>query len=441
MNKKITVNLAVAIAIIAMTVTFVITMLLAMRLFDNTVSSVRAKEVMYNKIAEIDKSVRANYNGEINNDTLNDMLSAGYLAGLNDKNAVYYTAKQYLELQGVQSGRVIGIGADVAKDVSGYARIVRVYKNSTASEAAFAKNWFITRIADKDVKSLTQSQINSRLRGEEGTSVSLTVTDLTGAEHAVELQRRKYDAPSIEYSVPNGSEVGYLKIITFNTNTAKEVKAAADAMKAAAKPVQALVIDVRNNTGASLSDAMDVVNVLCPVGPIASQKNKDGSVKLLATSDNQELGLPVAVLVNANTSYGAELLAVSVRDFGIGRVVGVKTAGKGTVQCSPVALSDGSAIIYTIGTLLDKNGVSFDGTGVSPDVEIALKADEETNFYALTMETDPQIQRGFEAAEALLGQHGAQSGSAGSAASSSAAPAPSAPQPAAPASSAAAPAA
>ena len=113
MNKKITVNLALAIAIIAMTVTFVITMLLSMNLFDRTVSNVRAKEVMYNKVAEIDKNVRANYYGEINNDSLYDYLCAGYIAGIGDKNATYYTAKQYMELQGIQNGQVIGVGVDV----------------------------------------------------------------------------------------------------------------------------------------------------------------------------------------------------------------------------------------------------------------------------------------------------------------------------------------
>ena len=85
MNKKITVNLAVAIAIIAMTVTFSVTMLLSMRMFDNTVSSVREKETMYNKISEIDKAVRTGYYGEINEDTLMDYLAAGYLTGTGDK--------------------------------------------------------------------------------------------------------------------------------------------------------------------------------------------------------------------------------------------------------------------------------------------------------------------------------------------------------------------
>lgn len=82
MNKKITVNLAVAIAILAMTVTFVVTMILSTQIFNSTVSSVRQKQVMYNNIAEIDKAVRANYYGEINDTTLYDMMGAGYMAGI-----------------------------------------------------------------------------------------------------------------------------------------------------------------------------------------------------------------------------------------------------------------------------------------------------------------------------------------------------------------------
>ena len=89
MNKKITVNLAVAIAIIAMTVTFVVTMILSMQLFNRTVSGVREKEIMYNKLSEMDKSARENYYGEIVDDTLYDYIAAGYVTGMGDKDARY----------------------------------------------------------------------------------------------------------------------------------------------------------------------------------------------------------------------------------------------------------------------------------------------------------------------------------------------------------------
>jgi len=154
--------------------------------------------------------------------------------------------------------------------------------------------------------------------------------------------------------------------------------------------VDGVVFDVRNNTGGNLTNAMHVIDYLCPVGPIASQQNKDGTVTTLETSDASEVELPMVVLVNGNTSYAAELFATSIREFEKGRVVGTRTACKGTIQCRPVALSDGSAFSYTVGLLLSKNGATFNGTGISPDVEASLSAEEEANFYNFTVDTDPQ---------------------------------------------------
>ena len=113
-------------------------------------------------------------------------------------------------------------------------------------------------------------------------------------------------------------------------------------------------------------------------------------------------------LVNGNTSYAAELFATSIREFEKGRVVGTRTAGKGTIQCRPVALSDGSAFSYTVGLLLSKNGATFNGTGISPDVEASLSAEEEANFYNFTVDTDPQILRAFEVVDTLTGRNDIQ---------------------------------
>ena len=114
MNKKITVNLAVAIAIIAMTVTFVVTMILSMQRFQPDRQRRARKEIMYNKLSgDGQKSARENYYGEIVDDTLYDYIAAGYVTGMGDKDARYYTAKQYLEYLNQQNGVVMGVGADV----------------------------------------------------------------------------------------------------------------------------------------------------------------------------------------------------------------------------------------------------------------------------------------------------------------------------------------
>ena len=114
MNRKISVGMAVSIVILAMTVTFSITMLVAMRLFDSTVSSVKEKESMYNKIAEVDRYVRSNDYYPIDETTLYDRLTAGYLLGTGDKYARYFSATAYTELMNTQNGTLIGIGVELA---------------------------------------------------------------------------------------------------------------------------------------------------------------------------------------------------------------------------------------------------------------------------------------------------------------------------------------
>ena len=422
MNKKISVNLALAIAIIAMTVTFSVTMILSQQMFNKTVASVREKEIMYENLAEIDRDVRSNYYGEINDETLYDMIATGYMAGIGDSNARYYTAAQYLEYLNVQSGAVVSVGVDVVKDpTTNYARVIRVYADSPAQEAGIQKNWYITKIDGTSVQSLSADRISSLLSGDAGTNVTLTMLNTTAEEQTVTIQRRQYDTPSIEWQMVGSQGVGYVRFINFVDSTAEELTEAVEQMQQSETGLKALILDVRNNAGGSLDK-------LCPVGPIASRLNSDGSKDLIATSDANEVDVPMVVLANSGTSAGAELLAVSVRDFGKGRIVGTTTAGKGSIQCDPVRLSNGAAVSYTIGMLLTGKEESFDGTGVSPDVEISLKAEEERNFYDLTPDTDSQIQKAVETAGALLNSTSSQT-SGDSAASSSAAESVSEPAP------------
>ena len=208
--------------------------------------------------------------------------------------------------------------------------------------------------------------------------------------------------------MPEGTTTAYFWINAFNSKTVDELKAYFERWQEESVVVDGVVFDVRNNTGGNLTNAMHVIDYLCPVGPIASQQNKDGTVTTLETSDASEVELPMVVLVNGNTSYAAELFATSIREFEKGRVVGTRTAGKGTIQCRPVALSDGSAFSYTVGLLLSKNGATFNGTGISPDVEASLSAEEEANFYNFTVDTDPQILRAFEVVDTLTGRNDIQ---------------------------------
>ena len=205
MNRKISVGMAVSIVILAMTVTFSITMLVAMRLFDSTVSSVKEKESMYNKIAEVDRYVRSNDYYPIDETTLYDRLTAGYLLGTGDKYARYFSATAYTELMNTQNGTLIGIGVELAVDQSGYAKVIKVYDESPAKEAGIQVGNYITAVDGTDVKSMSSvDAIQTRLRGESGTTVNVTWLDSEAAEHTADLTHSGYSSTTVDYQMVQG---------------------------------------------------------------------------------------------------------------------------------------------------------------------------------------------------------------------------------------------
>ena len=112
---------------------------------------------------------------------------------------------------------------------------------------------------------------------------------------------------------------------------------------------------------------------------------------------------PMVCIVNGSTAGGAELFANALRKMGGATLLGSTTAGQGVVLSDPQSLSDGSAIIITVGLLLDNEGQSWNGTGLTPDVDAALTSDEQNSYYDFTVDTDPQIQRALSAVQTQAG--------------------------------------
>ena len=400
MNRKISVGMAVSIVILAMTVTFSITMLVAMRLFDSTVSSVKEKESMYNKIAEVDRYVRSNDYYPIDETTLYDRLTAGYLLG--DKYARYFSATAYTELMNTQNGTLIGIGVELAVDQSGYAKVIKVYDESPAKEAGIQVGNYITAVDGTDVKSMSSvDAIQTRLRGESGTTVNVTWLDSEAAEHTADLTHSGYSSTTVDYQMVQGN-VGYIRIRQFDSTTPSELDYAIRSLSASG--AGSLVFDLRDNGGGLLDDAIQCIDLIAPEGTLAFAEDKNGTQTLLGTSTSESrIDLPVVCLVNGSTASAAELFASSLRTLNGARLVGTTTQGKGTIQSSPQRLSDGSAVVVTVAKLVCGDGSCFDGTGLTVDVERALSAEEATNFYDYTPQTDPQVQRAVSAAQQLSG--------------------------------------
>ena len=420
MNRKISVGMAVTIVILAMTVTFSITMLLAMRLFDSTVSSVKEKESMYNKIAEVDRYVRSNDYYTIDENVLYDRLTSGYLLGTGDKYAKYYNAAAYAELVSQQDGTIMGIGVELAKDQTGYAKVIKVYDNSPAKEAGITVGCYITSVDGTDVKGLsTADAVQSCLQGESGTTVAITWLDTDAAEHNAELTHSGYTSTSVDYQMVQDN-IGYIKIWQFDSTTPSELDYAVRTLTN--NGAVSLVFDLRDNGGGVLDDAISCIDLIAPEGTLAYAEDKDGNRTVLGSSDAENaVTLPIVCLVNKNTASAAELFASSLRTLNGAKLVGETTMGKGTIQSSPQRLSDGSAIVLTVAKLICGDDTCFDGTGLTVDIERTLTSDEESNYYDYTVDTDPQIQRAVAAAQQLSGTSTVQAVIEGAASSDAAA--------------------
>ena len=404
MSKKVSLGVAATVTLIAMAVTFSMTMTVSMNMFNNTVSSVKNKERMYNKLSEVDRYVRANEYFDINDDTLNDTIASGYMLGISDRYARYYSAKAYSERVGLANGRLMGIGVSVVKDPSsGYARIIRVYDNTPATNVGLEVGGFITAIGDTSTRSMSDTAaMTSALLGEEGSTVSIKYLTPLREEQSFEITHANYTTPSISTVRLMDNGVGYLRIDSFTSGTAVEFRNVVNSLTN--QGATSLIFDLRDNSGENLNAALVATDYCVPSGLIAQSQDKGGNVTDLRMSDENEITLPMVCLVNGSTASGAELFANALRKMAGATIVGSTTAGKGVLLSDPQSLSDGSAVVITVGILLDNEGKNWNGTGLTPDVDASLTNDEQSSYYDFTVDNDPQITKAINAISGANGQ-------------------------------------
>lgn len=404
MSKKVSLGVAATVTLIAMAVTFSMTMTVSMNMFNNTVSSVKNKERMYNKLSEVDRYVRANEYFDINDDTLNDTIASGYMLGISDRYARYYSAKAYSERVGLANGRLMGIGVAVVKDPSsGYARIIRVYDNTPATNVGLEVGGFITAIGDTSTRSMSDAAaMTSALLGEEGSTVNIKYLPPLREEQSFEIIHANYTTPSISTVRLMDNGVGYLRVDSFTSGTAVEFRNAVNSLTN--QGATSLIFDLRDNSGENLNAALVATDYCVPSGLIAQSQDKGGNVTDLRMSDENEITLPMVCLVNGSTASGAELFANALRKMAGATIVGSTTAGKGVLLSDPQSLSDGSAVVITVGILLDNEGKNWNGTGLTPDVDASLTNDEQSSYYDFTVDNDPQITKAINAISGANGQ-------------------------------------
>lgn len=397
MKKKISIGAAIALMAVIATITFSVTMIFSRNQFDTMMQDIKSREAVYTKLAEVDATVRNNYIGEIDQTVLMDGITAGYMRGLGDRYAKYYTAEEYKKEVDSLNGNLVGIGVEVTASDSGYILVHDVYDGAPAQEAGIQKDDLIIAVNGTQVSMSNVTEMMNSLQGEPGTTLTLTVRR-NNQDIPFEIVRKTYEIPTVKYRMIDGN--AYIKITQFTTATETQfAQAIADAQ---ADGATGIIFDLRDNPGGLVSAATNILDKLLPEGTIATATYKDGTTKVIATSDAQELNLPMVVLTNQNTASAAELFTQALRDYDKAKSVGTTTYGKGVMQ-QIEQLSDGSAIEYTVATYATAKSENFNGVGITPDFEKESTLDSTTQptFEEVTVDNDEQFKKAVEVVNTL----------------------------------------
>ncbi len=341
------------------------------------------------KLAYVDEIYRKYFVGEMDGEELTDAIIRGYLKGAGEVFGNYLTAEELTAHMSSVEGELVGIGVNVVYDsTTGLVQIVATMEGSPAAKAGIMSGDFIYAVDGKSVEELGYDGVLASVAGKAGTEVSVTMLRPSeqNATYDFTMTRELIEEQSVYYRMCNGSAIGLIRITGFNANTPKQFKTAVDTLTE--QGMSAVVFDLRNNPGGQLNSVASILDQILPKGDIIIATDKDGNNTVLATSAENELDMPMAVLTNGSSASAAELFAGCIRDYEKGPLIGETTYGKGSMQ-TLLTLPDGSAVSVTYRKFTSPSGKTHDGVGITPDIEVTLPEEHKnTSIFLLTEEQD-----------------------------------------------------
>jgi carboxyl-terminal processing protease len=288
---------------------------------------------------------------------------------LGDTHSQYLTPSENRRLEQDLSGTFYGVGFTLREDKQ-RPKVVTVLKGSPADRAGVKPDDVIMSVDGKDTKGESLDSVVLRIRGKQGTKVRIKIMRGTKPMEFV-ITREKIQIPDFESELVDG-KYGVLKLYEFNKGTGDKVRAAVTDLQA--KGAQGFILDLRNDPGGLLDEAVKVSSVFIQDGVVVSyqtkgQKKVDESAQGGAATDK-----PVVVLANGGSASSSEIVTGALKDHGRATIVGTKTYGKGSVQ-KVFDVGNGGAVKLTISLYYLPNGESIDGKGIEPDIKVEVKDD------------------------------------------------------------------
>lgn len=318
-------------------------------------------------------------------------IYSGFLYGLNDPYAVYYTPEELASFMDETNGSYCGIGAMVSQNQkTGIATIIRVFEDSPAEKAGIRPGDVIFAVGDTEVTGMDLTiMVNNYIKGEEGTDVSITVYREEENEYVdITVTRKPVDVQTVSGKMLS-DEIGYISVIEFDKVTDAQFKSKIEELTS--KGMKKMIVDLRNNPGGELNTVVSMADyILEDKGRILTVADKNGKEEVYNAEDGHSLDIPIAVLVNGNSASASEVFTGALKDYEAATIVGTQTFGKGIVQ-TLFPLSDGSAVKLTTNHYYTPSGLDIHGKGISPDVEVELD-EEAAKMPVLPEEMDNQLQ-------------------------------------------------
>ena len=358
-------------------------------LFKNLVFASDKKENIYDKIdlfSEVLNKINKEYVDEVDNSEVMDAAINGVLQSL-DPYSSYMTPEMFQSMATETSGEFGGLGIEVGME-AGVIKVISPIDNSPAYRVGIKAGDYIVKINNIQVQGKSLSEAVELMRGPVGTDIEITVRRI-GKKKALNfiITREIIEVASVKSEIKNNN-VGYIRLTSFNENSGDQIKRKIQNYKKN-KDIKYFVLDLRNNPGGLLSQAIKISDYFLENGEIVSTKSRKNSEnrKWFAKPGDLLNGYPVIVLINYGSASASEILAGSLKDHKRAILIGERTYGKGSVQ-SIIPLDNNGAIRLTISKYYLPSGKSISEVGVIPDFEVAEESDE----FRINTETDNQLK-------------------------------------------------
>ena len=387
MKRKLPISSVVALVLMAILLTFLVTDFAVAEQFNQKLKELDAERVEFQKLATLDAIIREHYALKTDDVNQSEGAISGYVEGIGDGYSRYLSADEYAEyLLQLEEKPVYSLGFSIGyNDKTKQARICHVENSSDAKQFGLEVGDTLLSIGDVSVKADGFEAVSSLLVGKKNTSTGVIVKR-DGESITYTLNYSNWAKDRVSARLVLG-QAAYISIRSFEEGAREDLKAAIDRMISGG--ADALVFDVRGVKSKEFQNAVECVDVIAGMSDLARVLTKGETVEVLK-GDGASVPLDCAVLTDEETYGAPELFAAALRDTVGAKLVGIKTAGCASLQ-SDIKLNDNSAVLLTTAVYLPPVSDSFEGVGVKPDEKIKSKYD----FRSLSPEVDPVLSGAY----------------------------------------------